>query len=122
MLTTYAYLWEGSDPYRAPRLTTITESGAEAGGVVVSGTRKTTVIDARGVTLVERSEDFGDGADIVTEERTVNNPATDIDADGRVTKYTYSDGTTEEMTYGCCGLESMRDRQGLVIDPPRTSD
>ena len=32
----------------------------------------------------------------------------------RVTRVSYPDGTHEEYTYGCCGLESARDRAGRI--------
>lgn len=88
--------------------TTIEEHGAASANTVVAGRRTTTVEDELGNLVTREIRDIASG--LVLESSTV----IDRDEQNRPTRINYSDGTYEEKTYSCCGVESERDRDGVV--------
>lgn len=103
-LTTYAYSVSGG-------VKTVTQDqGAPdpSGQQVESGRRIVRTLDQSGNWLTETTTDIASG--LTLEEKEVASR----DADGRVTQVDYADGTQEEFNYGCCGLESQTDRDGMV--------
>ena len=78
---------------------------------IVNGTKTVKLRNSFGFLLSERSYavQSGVGIEYLTDEIIYEN-----DVDGRVTKKTFYDGTTEEMGYDCCQLEWMTDRNGVT--------
>ncbi len=79
-----------------------------AHGWVISGTRTTTNTDIAGNFISELIEDIE--SDFTLSLKTVPN----MDAFGRPTVIDYNDGTTETINYGCCGVDSRTDREGIT--------
>lgn len=90
--------------------TTVTEAGVpdawESG--IVDGTRTTLVEDAFGHFLSEDIVDIAGNRLLGTRLTTAS------DAFGRPTRIDYLDGTAEEFSFACCGLQSQTDREGVV--------
>ena len=104
--TRYAYeLANGS------RIATV-ERGVFGQDTLLQGTRSVSVADGRGNQLssADYAVDAGLGVEIKTAE-TVN---LTFDADGRPTSTRYLDGSISYRTYGCCGVESETDRDGVT--------
>ena len=104
-ITTYDYVINGNGGK------TTEEKTGEANATktsVVSGKKTVTVVDVAGNLQSESVYDFP--ANILIEQKLVN--ATD--AFGRPSSVSYLDGTYETFTYGCCGLDSQRDRTGIT--------
>lgn len=90
--------------------TNTVSSGLPNGGKtdVTKGTRTTTVIDPTGQTLSTTTVDIASG--LVTGQTISSNP----DSVGRYQKLTYLDNTFTWTTYGCCGVETVTNRDGSV--------
>jgi RHS repeat-associated protein len=101
-LTTYQYSKSGNQK------TVTTQTGAASGGSVVDGNRRVTVSRLDGTRLSEHQYDISTGillsSEIVTQQ----------DDFGRPTTIQFLDGTTATKVYGCCGLESETDREGIT--------
>jgi RHS repeat-associated protein len=92
----------------ATEKTTIRNEGEMINGFVVSGTRTTTVSDLAGNLLAESTEDIQSGLLLSLKTVTVQ------DASGKPSIIDYDDGTVETFNYGCCGIESFTDRDGIA--------
>lgn len=90
------------------RLTTVEASGQASGTTVVAGKRTTTVEDIFGNLLSSEIKDIASGLVIESYE------VTDADEFGRPLRIDYNDGSYEEKTYTCCGVEYERARDGTV--------
>ena len=77
---------------------------------VVLGTKTVTVKDSAGRVQSVRTYHVENGAETLTGE-TVH---TAFDSFGRATATRYLDGSTTSRTYGCCGVESETDRDGVT--------
>lgn len=88
--------------------TTVVSSGAMDAGTVVSGTQTTTTTDLAGNLIAEMV------VDIASDETLSVKTVTASDSFGRPTVIDYNDGTTETINYGCCGVESRTDREGIT--------
>src|SRR5207245_1096677 len=75
---------------------------------VTNGTQTVTVLDRAGHRLSEKTFDVTSG--LLTSSTLV----TQSDDLGRPTVVQYLDGSTETTVYGCCGIESVTDREGSV--------
>jgi YD repeat-containing protein len=100
--TTYEY------SKSATQKTVISSQGEMGGGTVISGTRTTTISDIAGNLISEMTVDIE--SDLTLSLKTVPN----IDAFGRPNLIDYNDGTTEIIIYGCCGIDSRTDREGIA--------
>ena len=100
--TTYEY------SKTATQKTVIASEGEMAGGLVSSGIRTTTITDLAGNFVSEMVVDID--SDLTLSLKTVPN----TDAFGRPTVIDYNDGTTETINYGCCGIDSRTDREGIA--------
>ncbi len=88
--------------------TVIEDRGVASGaGTVTKGTRTTTTYDEAGQWITETQIDIASGLTISQKEVTAR------DAQGRPETVAYSDGTTEEYVYTCCGLIGSTDRDGV---------
>ena len=103
-LSTYEYQRDG----QSGALTTTVRRGASSGGSVVAGSETITVEDRSGRLLSRVEKDIASG--VIIEGMTV----TSVDAFGRPTFIEYNDGTYEETSYSCCGIEWQRDRDGML--------
>ena len=81
---------------------------------IKNGTRSQSLVNTGGSTIARQSEDLRTGT-----ERS-SWVATRIDAFGRVEERTYSGGTTETTSYGCCHIEATKDRQGVTTSYTKT--
>jgi RHS repeat-associated protein len=77
-------------------------------GWVDSGTQTTTITDIAGNLISEMVVDIE--SYLTLSLKTVPN----IDAFGRPTVIDNNDGTTETINYGCCGIDSRTDREGIT--------
>ena len=100
--TTYEY------SKTATQKTVIASHGEMVGGWVSAGTRTTTITDIAGNLVSEMVADIE--SELTLSLKTVPN----ADAFGRPTVIDYNDGTTETINYGCCGIESSTDREGIT--------
>lgn len=82
----------------------------ETASAIVDGTKTETVKNAAGVTIAFADWDIASGIELSSWS------AVSFDHAGRVTRIAYSDGTGEERSYGCCGLEQEIDRDGVRTD------
>ncbi|MDD2708238.1 MAG: hypothetical protein PHV34_09535, partial [Verrucomicrobiae bacterium] len=105
-LSVYSYAKNGD------RKTTTVKTGQpdSAGADVISGTRAVTVVNQAGYQLSEHVYDIATGALLSSAV------ATQFDELGRPVRIQYHDGTYETKTYGCCGLESETDREGVKTE------
>jgi RHS repeat-associated protein len=89
-------------------MTTTVDSGVPnaEGTAITDGTRSITVENKLGKTLSSQTTDIASGA---TLSSSVNS---DFDDFGRATLTTYLDGTQTQTAYGCCGPETVTDREG----------
>jgi YD repeat-containing protein len=101
-LTTFSYSKSGNQK------TVTTQTGAASGGSVTDGTRTVAVSRLDGTRLSEHQYDISSGVLISSEI------VTKQDDFGRPTTIQYLDGTTSSKSYGCCGLESETDREGIT--------
>lgn len=92
------------------RYTKTEARGASGGSGISAGRQTTTVTDELGNLVSREVRDIASG--LALESSTV----IDRDEQGRPTRINYSDGTYEEKTYTCCGVESERDRDGVVTN------
>ncbi len=100
--TTYAY------SQTATHKTVAASHGEMINGTVVSGTRTTTITDIAGNLVSEMAVDIESALTLSLET------VTSADAFGRPTVIDYNDGTTETISYGCCGIDSRTDREGIT--------
>lgn len=102
-LTTYTLATNG-------QLTTVSETGVPNAvkDAIIDGSRTTIVTNAQGY---EESSSTQDIASALTLEQWATTLSDDF---GRPTRMDYTDGTYETRGYACCGLQSSRDRRGLV--------
>ena len=92
----------------ATHKTVISRHGKMAGGWVSSGSQTTTVTDIAGNLVFEMV------LDIETYLTLSMKTVPSADAFGRPTVIDYNDGTTEAISYGCCGIDSSTDREGIT--------
>jgi RHS repeat-associated protein len=90
--------------------TNTVSSGLPNGGKsdITKGTRTTTVIDPAGQTLSVTTVDVA--SNLTTDHTISSNP----DSVGRYQKVTYMDNTFVWTSYGCCGIETVTNRDGSV--------
>lgn len=90
--------------------TLVTEVGQpDSGGTsIVDGTRTTLVEDAFGNFLSEDVKAIANDLLLGSKSRT------DSDSFGRPLRIDYLDGTAEEFSFACCGLDNQTDRFGVV--------
>jgi len=99
--------------YSGDTLTQTTKNGIFQNDELTKGTRSETVSNRRGTQLSSRS--YWTDADAgIYNLKTAETLSTAFDSDGRVTETTYMDGSKVTRTYGCCGVESETDRDGIV--------
>jgi len=106
----YSYQIDGTTLDDSTSLTTIVADGAlDAGGNnVVDGTQTTTLTNRQGSVV------FRQVADILSGKVMDRQLAGAVDDFGRPTSEQFLDGTTQQTTYGCCGIDSRRDRRGIL--------
>lgn len=80
----------------------------DAGSDIADGTRTVTVVDEGGNTLSETTYDISSGLLLTSAI------STHFDEFGRPTRIEYNDGTFTTTVYGCCGIESTTDREGIT--------
>jgi RHS repeat-associated protein len=90
--------------------TTTVDSGQPNGGAtaIVDGARTITVVGSSGHTISNIVVDLV--SNIILSQETYSN----FDAQYRAQRVDYLDATFETMTYGCCGLMSKTDRDGVT--------
>ena len=76
--------------------------------VIRDGTRSTALSNNRGNTIAYQSEDLRSGTELSSWV------ATRIDAFGRVEEKTHADGTTETTSFGCCHVETTKNREDIT--------
>ena len=105
-VTVYTYNRSGATE------TTTTESGVFNDSGLTLGTRQVSVSNGNGVNVSSETWfiDTANGVNVKTAS-TVNS---NFDAFGRAQTTTYLDGSTVTRTYGCCGVETETDRNGVV--------
>ncbi len=103
-LTLYKYRKENGGEVR------IVRSGVPnaAGTDIVDGTVSTTRTDAKDQTIESTTVDIASGVTLASQI------VLDRDPEGRPTRWLYLDGSESSTVYGCCGVESETDRNGLV--------
>lgn len=103
-VTIYGYAMDNGD------LVTTVSSGALAadGQSVIAGIRSVSRMDAAGREL------FAGTYDIASNLLLSSNIQSAFDEFGRVTQTDYSDGTSSETVYGCCGPDTVTGRDGIV--------
>lgn len=77
---------------------------------ILNGTRTVTTVNQAGVTVREETHDVTEGIDTLLSW----DEAVTFDDFGRATQVDYSDGTTATTVYGCCGVLSTTDREGIA--------
>jgi len=93
----------------AGKTTTVWSGVPDATGTnIVDGTKTVTVVDLGGNSVSNATYDVASGL-LLSSAVTLQ-----TDELGRPTLVQYNDGTTETSLYGCCGLESQTDRQGIT--------
>ena len=105
-VTVYSYNRSGDSE------TTTTESGIFSGNTLTLGTRQVSVSNSNGVNVSSESW-FIDTANNVN-VKTSSTINSNFDEFGRALTTTYLDGSTVTRTYGCCGVETETDRDGIV--------
>jgi len=75
---------------------------------VVDGTMTVSVVDLGGNSVSNATYDVASGL-VLSSAVT-----TQTDAYGRPTVIQYNDGSTETTQYGCCGIDSQTDREGIM--------
>jgi RHS repeat-associated protein len=90
---------------------TVERRGAPNAGrtTIVNGTATTTIQNAQGQVIESSTTDIASGLTLDLRK------ATEFDASGRPTRWLYAvDGSTSSTQYGCCGVDSETDRQGIT--------
>ncbi len=102
----YAYSYNGANT----EMTTTVYSGQPNGDgtAIIDGTQSITVIGSLGQALSRTTVDIASG--IVVAQETYSN----FDQFNCPQRVTYLDGTYRDITYGCCAVDSERDRDGTV--------
>ncbi|MEG2076427.1 MAG: hypothetical protein RRY34_07980, partial [Victivallaceae bacterium] len=90
--------------------TVIRESGYFSGDTLQTGSRSVSVTDNQGRNISSTTYQVENGTALKTGE-TVNS---NFDLLGRAQTTTYMDGSSVSRVYGCCGVESETDRDGVV--------
>lgn len=85
-------------------------NSASSPTAVTLGTKTVTITDSQGRMQSSRSWHVENGTETLVSEQ-VN---TGFDSFGRVTSTRFLDGSTISRTYGCCGVESETDRDGIT--------
>ena len=92
--------------------TVTAESGVfDSSGVLLLGTRTVTVSNLDGVTVSETTYAVQAANNLTVKTAEMTNTA--FDDFGRPTATQYLDGSTTSCVYGCCGVESETDRDGV---------
>ena len=82
----------------------------QSGSGIDQGTQTVTEVDYLGQLISVTSRDISSGvAGTILSTQVYSNP----DNLGRPQRVTFLDGTSEQTIYGCCGIESTTDRDGL---------
>ena len=105
--TKYEYSTDGDTE------TTVTSTGVlDNSRNLTLGSRTVSVVNRLGTQLSNTTYfiDTANNVNVKTAE-TIN---TAFDAQGRATQTTYLDGSTSSRTYGCCGVESETDQNGVT--------
>ena len=105
-LQTFAYTNDSTGFYRT-NLTAMGQPNSTFAHVV-DGTTNVTVLDLAGHTVSSSSWDVASG--LLLSQDTYG----DFDALGRPQSATHLDGTTENTTYSCCGVDTTTDRDGVT--------
>jgi RHS repeat-associated protein len=93
----------------ATKTTTVDEGKPNTAGTAIDeGTRTVTVVGLAGEMLSRTVYDWP--SNIKTDEEIYSQH----DGEKRPLRVTFMDGTYTEVTYGCCGVDSFRDRDGTV--------
>lgn len=92
----------------ATEKTTYVRSGQMSNGSVSSGTSTTAITDIAGNLIAETVSDIESGLTLSITTVTAH------DVFGRPTAIDYNDGTMEAISYGCCGIDSRTDREGIT--------
>jgi len=102
----YSYDLNGAGTLR----TNIVKSGVPNGGKtdITDGTKSITLIGSIGEVIWRTNIDIGSGIVLSSENYSY------ADALKRSYTVTYLDGTTESVSYACCGLDTTTDRDGVV--------
>ena len=91
-------------------VTTVSTGQPNADGTeIVNGTRTVTAQNQWGTTIRAESHNITEGSDTLL----AWNQAAAVDDFGRATEVAYSDGTHATTLYGCCGILSRTDREGI---------
>jgi RHS repeat-associated protein len=104
--TTYDYTNDPSGLY----LTNVTASGQPNSTftAVTDGTTNWSVVNLGGYPVLSVTKDIASG--IITAQETYSN----FDNFGRPGRVTHLDGTYEDTTYACCGVDTTIDRDGVT--------
>jgi RHS repeat-associated protein len=76
---------------------------------IIDGTKTVSVVDQFGGSISEKTYDVASPTLLLASQIT-----TQKDAFGRPTRVDFLDGTYSTTVYGCCGIESSRDREGIT--------
>lgn len=106
------YQYEYIAPDGVSNLVTTVSTGQPNGDgtAVINGTKIITAMNQAGTRVREEIYDTTDENDTLL----TWNQAVAFDDFGRATQINYSDGTTLNTTYGCCGVLSTTDREGIT--------
>jgi RHS repeat-associated protein len=104
---TFYFYSDSADGYF--RTNTVHRGSANSAFTDISdGVSTVTVVNQSGDVISQKEYDFASG--VLTSS--TDTLATDVR--GRPTVVQHLDGTTETTVYGCCGIESFTDREGIV--------
>ncbi len=106
----YSYQIDGTALDDSTLLTTVVAEGAlnADATAVADGIRTATLTNKEGSVI------FREVTDIVSGKLLDRRLASITDGFGRPAQEQFLDGTTQETTYGCCGIESRSDRRGIL--------
>ena len=109
-MTIYQYQYVASDGGSNLITTVSTGEPNGSGTAIVNGTKTVTTMNLGGVVLGEETYGITEGTDTLLE----SNHVAAVDDFGRATQIHYSDGTSVTTVYGCCGVLSTTDREGVT--------
>jgi RHS repeat-associated protein len=102
----YTYILSSDGNYETNIVATGQPDGSQS--YIVDGTETITVLNQSGNQISQQVYDIVSG--LLTSSATT----LATDTRGRPTQVQYLDGTTETTVYGCCGVESFTDREGIT--------
>ena len=84
---------------------------------VIKGTRSVIVQRPDGKVISQSTYDLGDPADASPQETLLSRAVySNFDGEHRPRRATYLDGSTADISYACCGVESISRSDGLVVN------